>query len=79
LEVAVHIVMPAAGRAAVLAAACSAAAVPALGQSPEEAWAAVDRAIGRAGSLQPGEVQKYSFPRADLRVTVAGVGIKPAL
>ncbi len=69
----------AAGRAAVLAVACCAVALPALGQSPQAAWVAVDRAIGRAGSIQPGEVQKYSFPRADLRVTVAGVGVKPAL
>src|SRR6185503_9863551 len=26
-----------------------------------------------------GEVQKYSFPRGDLHVTVAGVALKPAL
>lgn len=74
-----YIVTPAASRAAVLAMACCAAALPALGQSPKEAWAGVDRAIGRAGSIQPGEVQKYSFPRADLRVTVAGVSVTPAL
>src|SRR5512138_3197762 len=42
-------------------------------------WAPVDQAIGRAGSPQPGGVQKYSFPRADLHVTAAGVSIKPAL
>jgi Domain of Unknown Function (DUF1259) len=42
-------------------------------------WAAVDRAMGRAGTMQPGDVQKYNFPRADLRVTVAGVPLKPAL
>jgi hypothetical protein len=39
----------------------------------------VDRAFGRPGAMQPGDVQKYSFPRADLRVTAAGVQVKPAL
>jgi hypothetical protein len=42
-------------------------------------WTAVDRALGRPGKAQPGEVQKYSFPRSDLRVTVGGVAVKPAL
>jgi hypothetical protein len=42
-------------------------------------WEAVDKALGRPGKAQPGEVQKYSFPRSDLRVTVAGVVVKPAL
>lgn len=43
------------------------------------AWAAVDRAIGRRGAEQPGGVYKYSFPRSDLRVTLDGLRIKPAL
>jgi hypothetical protein len=42
-------------------------------------WSAVDRALGRAGKAQPGEVQKYSFPRSDLHVTVGAVTVKPAL
>ena len=42
-------------------------------------WSAVDRAIGRPGTAQPGEVQKYSFPRSDLHVTVGSVAVKPAL
>jgi uncharacterized protein DUF1259 len=42
-------------------------------------WSAVDRAIGRPGKAQPGEVQKYSFPRGDLHVTVDRVLVKPAL
>lgn len=73
------IMISAASRAALLAIACSAAAGPALAQSPTEAWAPVDRAIGRAGSMQPGDVQKYSFPRGDLHVMVAGIAVKPAL
>jgi hypothetical protein len=42
-------------------------------------WAKVDQAIGRKGAAQPGGVHKYSFPRSDLKVTVDGVAIKPAL
>src|SRR6185312_5660083 len=42
-------------------------------------WAKVDQAIGRKGAEQPGGVHKYSFPRSDLKVTVDGVAIKPAL
>jgi hypothetical protein len=42
-------------------------------------WSAVDRALGRPGTAQPGEVQKYSFPRSDLHVTVGSVAVKPAL
>jgi hypothetical protein len=67
------------GRAAVLVLATSAVAARAFAQSPRQDWAAVDRAFGRPGAMQPGDVQKYSFPRADLRVTAAGVQVKPAL
>ena len=42
-------------------------------------WTALDRALGRPGKAQPGDVQKYSFPRGDLRVTVGEVTVKPAL
>jgi hypothetical protein len=42
-------------------------------------WARVDRAMGKAGQMQPGDVYKYSFPRSDLSVTVDGVTLKPAL
>jgi len=49
-------------------------------QSPASpSWTAVDDALGRTGSAQPGGVMKYSFPRSDLVVTVAGVTLKPAL
>lgn len=72
-----HVSTGAIGRAAFVAF-CSTAA-PALAQGREQTWTTVDRAIGRAGSMQPGEVQRYSFPRTDLRVTAAGVAVKPAL
>jgi hypothetical protein len=42
-------------------------------------WSAVDRALGRAGSDQPGAVHKFGFPRSDLNVTVHGVPVRPAL
>jgi hypothetical protein len=41
-------------------------------------WNGVSSAIGRAGSLQPGGVMKYSFPRSDLTVVVQGVTLQPA-
>lgn len=42
-------------------------------------WKLVDQALGKAGSMQPGDVYKVSFPRSDLKVTVGGVELKPAL
>jgi hypothetical protein len=42
-------------------------------------WKAVERAMGRAGALQPGGVYRFSMPRSDLRVVAAGIHVKPAL
>src|SRR5438309_9283548 len=42
-------------------------------------WKLVEQALGKAGSMQPGDVYKVSLPRSDLRVTVSGVELKPAL
>jgi len=78
-EVLVHAVTTVVRRAAVLTIAVNAGASAAAAQSPQGPWAAVDRAIGRVGSTQPGEVQRYSFPRSDLHVTLDGVTVKPAL
>jgi uncharacterized protein DUF1259 len=39
---------------------------------------AIDRVLGRSGQTL-GEVYKVGFPRTDLRVTVAGVSIRPGL
>ncbi|HET9726273.1 MAG TPA: DUF1259 domain-containing protein, partial [Gemmatimonadales bacterium] len=71
------VLITAARRAAILAILSGSATARMVAQSPS--WDAVDQAIGRAGSPQPGGVQKYSFPRSDLHVTAAGVSIKPAL
>ncbi len=42
-------------------------------------WSAVERALGRKGTMNPGDVLKFGFPRGDLHVTVRGVAIKPTL
>jgi uncharacterized protein DUF1259 len=42
-------------------------------------WKRVEQTMGKAGTLQAGDVFKFSFPRSDLKVTVRGVQIKPAL
>lgn len=42
-------------------------------------WSKVDEAIGRKGTEQPGGIHKFGLPRSDLKVTVDGVAIKPAL
>src|SRR2546423_5563667 len=47
--------------------------------SAPAAWASVEAALGRKGTLQPENVLKFSFPRSDLWVNVAGVTLKPAL
>src|SRR5262249_270929 len=48
-------------------------------QSATVDWKAVERAMGRPGAMQPGDVYKFSMPRGDLKVVVKGVEIKPAL
>ena len=50
-----------------------------LTQSVSGDWKAVETAIGKTGSLQPGDVFKIGLPRTDLAVTVRGVSINPAL
>jgi len=58
------------------------AQAPGGGQTPSPdttEWSAVDRALGRPGTLLPGDVHKYAFPRSDLHVRVGSVGIRPAL
>src|SRR5215216_681478 len=42
-------------------------------------WKAVGQALGKEGSMQPGDVYKVSLPRSDLQVTAGGVQLKPAL
>ncbi|MBA2704513.1 MAG: DUF1259 domain-containing protein [Blastocatellia bacterium] len=42
-------------------------------------WKPVEQALGKAGSMQPGDVYKVSLPRSDLKVMAGGVELKPAL
>ncbi len=42
-------------------------------------WTKVDQALGKPGANQPGGVHKFGLPRSDLKITVDGVAIKPAL
>jgi hypothetical protein len=48
-------------------------------QQPATDWKAVEQALGKAGSIQPGDVYKVNLPRSDLKVTVRGLELKPAL
>src|SRR5215470_3751884 len=45
----------------------------------ENQWKAVDDAMGRPGQDQPDGAHKYGLPRGDMKVTVAGVEVKPVL
>lgn len=51
----------------------------AAGQQTPAEWRGVERNMGKPGTLLPGDVFKFSFPRSDLKVTVKGVELKPAL
>lgn len=60
---------------------------PAAGVSADSAqgaaqvvdWKAVEAAIGRSATQQPGDVYRFGFPRSDLRVTVGGIAVRPSL
>lgn len=45
--------------------------------SPE--WQRVEQAMGKPGTLQPGNVLRFGFPRKDLKVIVDDIEIKPTL
>ena len=68
--------MRAAGRRAVVVglAILAAGAERASGQAPD--WTAVERALGRTGQVQPGDVYRVAMPRTDLTVTVRGITIR---
>src|SRR3981189_3700367 len=56
----------------------AAAAMPSLSQAADIDWSKVDAAIGKSAVVS-GDVHRYGLPRSDLRVTLDGVAIKPAL
>ena len=62
------------------AALASAPAASAQAASPPASdWTSVEQALGRKGAPNPGDVIKFSCPRSDMSVSVAGVELKPAL
>src|SRR5436305_14255435 len=67
---AMHAMLP------VLVATVLGAAIPAGAQVID--WSKVDAAFGRKAMVS-GDVHRYGFPRSDLKVTLDGVEIKPAL
>jgi uncharacterized protein DUF1259 len=50
-----------------------------FGQQSEPAFAKLDQAFGISGKNLPGNVQKYSWPRSDLHVTVDRIPIEAPL
>ena len=48
-------------------------------QAAPAPWKRVDEAMGRTGTMMPGDVYRFSMPRSDLKVVAKGVEIKPAL
>jgi len=55
---------------------------PALTSAESQAaavdWKAVEVALGKAGTMQPGDVYKVSLPRTDLKIMVGSIQLKPA-
>src|SRR5215212_5090745 len=45
----------------------------------EPDWKRVEQVFGRQAAEQPGGVHRFSLPRSDLKVTLDGIAIKPAL
>jgi uncharacterized protein DUF1259 len=56
----------------------SAVSMPCLAHAAEIDWKKVDAALGKTAAVS-GEVHRYGLPRSDLKVTLDGVSIKPAL
>src|SRR6266851_8033019 len=56
----------------------TAVAFPVLAKAAEIDWKKVDAALGKTAAVS-GEVHRYGLPRSDLKVTLDGVAIKPAL
>jgi hypothetical protein len=42
-------------------------------------WSGVEQTLGRKGTMNPGGVMKFGFPRSDLQVMIGDVQLKPAL
>jgi hypothetical protein len=44
----------------------------------QQQWTGVEQIFGRKGASQPGEIMRFSFPRADLSIKLDGIQLKPA-
>src|SRR5437870_9967429 len=64
--------------ATVLVAGGGAAAGAPARQAADVDWSAVQDALGRPGTMMPGDVFRIGMPRSDLRVTVNGVPVQAA-
>jgi hypothetical protein len=62
-----------------LASVTLAAMLSASALAGESDWGQVAEALGKSGSEMPGGVYRVGLPRSDLKVTLDGVDIKPAL
>jgi hypothetical protein len=53
----------------------------AQGNAPavQDQWKSVEQALGRTGQAQPDGAYKFGMPRGDLKVSVSGTEVKPAL
>lgn len=49
------------------------------GLGSNSSWKDVEQAMGRSGTLMPGDVFKFSMPRSDLNVKIESVTVDPAL
>lgn len=50
-----------------------------VGLGSNSSWKDVEQAMGRSGTLMPGDVFKFSMPRSDLNVKIESVTVDPAL
>jgi Domain of Unknown Function (DUF1259) len=64
---------------AVLSAGTLALTLTATAAQAEPDWKRVEQVLGRQAAEQPGGVRRFSLPRSDLKVTLDGVAIRPAL
>jgi len=66
-------------RRILLGAVAVAAALASTAAEAASDWTAVGAALGRTGAVQAGGVYRVGLPRSDLKVTLDGVTLKPAL
>lgn len=62
-----------------LAALAAATLFTGLAAAADSPWQETDKVFGQAGKAQPGDVQRYSWPRRDLRVSIGKTPVQPAL